>query len=275
MTNTPSDIQEVSDFYELMRNYWIELSGFGATDASVMLNFGYWSSGTLNLHDAQHALVRKLVAALPPSVSGGTGVEIGCGIGGISISVLKLLPSARMVGVDISLKQLALAQRNGLDFGVSERFYALQGDSMDLPCADAEFDFSLCIESSFHYIDKASFFSECFRTLRPGGVAIVADITCSNPEGVRFRHGNHFESVDHYRQCISATGFKLLCEEDIGPQVYAPLYNHVLKFNGRQRSAVSRYWSRVLSNYLQLAEVGEMGYHFFVVQKPLAAPLHP
>ena len=35
------------------------------------------------------------------------------------------------------------------------------------------FDFSLCIESSFHYDDKETFFAENFRVLKPGGILLL------------------------------------------------------------------------------------------------------
>jgi len=272
-SHSVDSVQEVTGFYDMMRSYWNELSGFDAPEPTIMLNFGYWPEGVANLRNAQFALLKKITANLTKFQTEGAGLEIGCGIGGISISVLQQLPGARIVGVDISEHQLSLAKRNAEKDQVQDRFLAQLGDSMDLPFPDARFDFCLCIESSFHYIDKRAFFEECFRTLKPGGLAIIADITCSNLEGVLFRHGNHFEAVQQYRDHIDACGFQLLSQEDIGPQVYLPLYKHVLAFNRQRRNQVARYWSRVLRNYWLLAEAAEMGYHIFVVQKPEEAPL--
>jgi len=264
-------VHEVSDFYAQNRDYWIALGSKAAAPPTVMLNFGYWSNGVDHLYEAQQSLVHRIIASIPRD--GAQGVEVGCGIGGISINVLKQLPHARMTGVDIAEGQLALAQANARAHGVQDRFQAQQGDSMALPLQDNAFDFGLCIESSFHYDNKPAFFGEIFRTLRPGGHAVVADITCSRVQGVRFRQGNYFESAETYHGLIRDAGFELVSTEDIGPQVYGPLYQHVHEFNAGQpngRSRISKYWSLVLNNYRELAQDGDMGYHIFVLKKPEA-----
>ena len=259
---------EIIDFYAMIRDYWRDLTAFRSPGPTVMLNFGYWAEGATDLHHAQQAFADLIIRHLPVPLRAGRGLEIGCGIGGISIGVLQRLPQAHLVGVDISEPQLALAAHNAAQAGLAARFLPLPGNSMDLPLPDEAFDFTLCIESSFHYPDKPRFLQENFRVLKPGGTAILADITCTHPEHVRFRQGNHFEAPAFYREHIVRAGFVLQHEQDIGPQVYAPLYRHVREFNPQHRSAVSKYWSMVLSNYDKLQQAGEMGYHLFVMSKP-------
>jgi SAM-dependent methyltransferase len=261
--------QEISDFYALIREYWAALSSEGAAERSFMLNFGYWRSGMVALHEAQAAFLQRILAEVPQAPQFQRGVEVGCGIGGISVNVLRHRAQVHMTGVDISPAQLALARANALERGVSERFAAVEGNSMDLPFADGAFDFLLCIESSFHYEDKPRFLQEALRTLRPGGQAVVADITCRSPQRVKFRQGNHFEAPQTYLRWMEQAGFELLGWEDFGAQVYAPLHHCVLEFNRKHRSPVGKYWAMVLSNYSQLAESGDMGYCLFSLRKPL------
>lgn len=261
--------REISDFYALIREYWAALSSEGASERSIMLNFGYWRPGMTALHEAQAAFLARILAEVPAEPAAQRGLEIGCGIGGISVNVLRQRPGVRMTGVDIAPDQLALACSNAQEHGVQERFEALQGNSMALPFADAQFDFTLCIESSFHYEDKPQFLREAFRTLKPGGHAVVADITCRKPERVRFRQGNHFEAPEQYLEWMAQAGFELVGWEDFGAQAYAPLHQCVLDFNRQHRSQVGKYWALVLNNYRELAAAGDMGYCLFSLRRPL------
>ena len=264
-----SDIHSVPAFYLHFVDYWKALSAPAAGEPSRMLNFGYWPAGVRDLHDAQIALLDRIVALCPRPLGADRGLEIGCGIGGISLNLLRRHPALHMSAVDISDSQLAQARDNAAEMGVAERFTTCQGSSMALPLPAAAFDFALCIESSFHYEDKQRFFDEMARVLRPGGFAIVADITCSDLGPLRFRRNNHFESADSYLRMQRQAGFEPLQQEDIGAQVYRPLREHIAAFNARQRSSLGKYWSMVSHNYVELSDAGLMGYHLFSMRKPV------
>jgi ubiquinone/menaquinone biosynthesis C-methylase UbiE len=237
-----------------------------------MLNFGYWPATVEHLFDAQQRFVHEIWETLPDREKLHSGLEIGCGIGGICINLLRNTRTLSMTGLDISPQQLALAQQNAASAGVGSRLALRKGSSMDLPFDDHAFDFTLCIESTFHYEDKASFFAENFRVLVPGGYAVVADITCEDAEKVKYRRGNHFEARQSYIDCAQGAGFVVESVKDLGPYVYRPLHAWITSFNRRQRVPSGKYWSVVLHNYEQLASLGLMGYHLFLLHKPSTAP---
>lgn len=267
-TNHLHQETEISDFYQHIRDYWMLLSSSTQGEPSNMLNFGYWPEPVKDLFEAQQCFTREIRDSLPEYQNLVQGLEIGCGIGGISINMLKELPALSMTALDISPQQLSLATQNAGLARVDSRLTLCQGNAMDLPFASDTFDFTLCIESTFHYEDKASFFAENFRVLRPGGYAVLADITCEDVDQIRYRRGNHFESKQKYINHALTTGFVLESVKDIGPAVYQPLHEHVVNFNRKQRVPSGKYWSVVLHNYEQLAALGLMGYHFFLLKKP-------
>jgi len=165
---------------------------------------------------------------------------------------------------------LAQACTQAQALGLASRFTPLQSNAMAVALPDACMDFTLCIESSFHYPDKGAFLRENFRVLKPGGSALVADITCANPALVRFRKGNHFASGRAYASWGREAGFTLAHHIDIGPMVFGPLLKHVMAFNAAQasRDRRGRYWEMVLANYVRVQAQGLMGYELLVFQKP-------
>jgi MPBQ/MSBQ methyltransferase len=261
--------EQITNFYRHIRAYWESLSTSSAGQKSGILNFGYWPDGSDDLYQAQQNLLDKVRSGMDPAVHSASGLEIGCGIGGISIGMLKARPSLNMTAIDISAEQLDIARQNAIDNDVLARLRLTECSAMALAFDTAHFDFTLCVESSFHYDDKAAFMQENFRVLKPGGQAILVDITCENNAGVTYRHGNHFEGRAYYVALAEATGFSVESFEDIGPAVYQPLHRHIVAYNKRQRQASGKYWSVVLRNYANLAGQGTMGYHIFRLRKPV------
>lgn len=260
---------EISVFYKHIRSYWGRLSSSQCGQDSGMLNFGYWENDCPDLYLAQQNLLEKVYATLDHQACTETGLEIGCGIGGISIGLLSKMPASRMTSIDISSDQLTVARQNAESAGVLSRLNFREDDSMSLSFCDNSFDFTLCIESSFHYDNKEGFFAENFRVLKPGGQAVLADITCEDVGRVAFRRGNHFEGRRRYVEMAEEAGFVVELVEDIGSLVYQPLYRHILEFNKKNKELNGKYWSVVLHNYARLASVGLMGYCFFRLRKPL------
>ena len=260
-------MEQVGDFYAWIRDYWTEMGRNADGACSGMLNFGLWEMNTATMFDAQENL-RQLVAnslgKLPP---GARGLDIGCGIGGAAIRLVQERDVA-LTCLDLVPAQLEISRESARKAGVADRIEFRLGSSMDMPFQDERFDFSYCIESSFHYPDKLAFFSENCRVLKPGAPAVVADITCEDDALVTFRSGNHFCAVGELWQLMIASGFSIEDVIRIGDRVFKPLQAYVEKFSAGRRNTLRRYWNLVLKNYSALSARGKMGYEIFVLRKP-------
>jgi len=113
---------------------------------------------------------------LPDGVDGCAGravLEVGCGTGEGLNFLSRLVPGARMTGLDLSPKAIARAEAT-LARGESLRF--VHGDAEKLPFDDSSVDVLINIESSHTYPDLGRFLHEAARVLRPGGTLSHIDV---------------------------------------------------------------------------------------------------
>ena len=258
--------QHVGDFYAWSRDYWIELGLSDKGTSSGMLSFGLWEKDTINMFDAQENLRKTVMACLGDLQFGAYGLEIGCGIGGAAVKLAQER-DVILTCMDLVPAQLDIGKKLAKQALLEDKIQFRQGSSMDMPFQDRTFDFSYCIESSFHYPDKTAFFRESFRVLKPGGIAVVADITCKNNSLVTFKKDNYFCSIDDYLKLMCDAGFTVEKTIRIGAQVFQPLRAYVEKFNTGKRNKLYRYWNLVLKNYEDLFNLNSMGYDIFIMRK--------
>ena len=258
---------KIGDFYNWIRDYWGELSRDPGNGFSGLLNFGCWDTKPANLYKAQDRLFDVCVEGLRPFHANTKGLEVGCGIGGNSLR-LCLKEPVRMTAIDISEEQLKIAQQLAIDAGCEHKIRYMFGDSMEMPFEAEMFDFSICIESTFHYSAIDRFVAEQVRVLKPGAMAVIADITCEKVSKVRFQAGNNFYSVDYMAGLLESSGLEILNLNRIGAYVFEPLYKYVRDYNVNCKLKVAKYWNLVLYNYANLAQKGLMGYDIYLVKKP-------
>jgi len=259
-------LRPVGDFYAWSRDYWIELGRSKDGVSSGMLTFGLWDPGTQSMFEAQENLLQLIVHSLGELPPAARGLDIGCGIGGAAVR-LAGERDVTLTCMDLVPAHLEIGRKRAQRAGMAGRIKFRLGSSMNMPLADESFDFSCCIESSFHYPDKQAFFHENFRVLKPGGVAVLADITCEDNSLVTFRNDNYFIAIEEMQRLIRATGFSVESTENIGDRVFRPLLRYVEKFNAGRRDKLRRYWNLVLKNYAVLSDQGKMGYEVFVLRK--------
>ena len=259
-------MRPVGDFYVWTRDYWTDLGrskdGFG----SGMLTFGLWDPSTQSMFEAQENLRQLVVRSLGELPPAARGLDIGCGIGGAAVRLARER-DVTLTGMDLVPAHLEIGRKRTQKAGMAQRIKFRLGSSMNMPFANETFDFSYCVESSFHYPDKQAFCRENFRVLKPGGVAVLADITCEDNSLVTFRKDNYFCGADEMRRLIRAAGFTVESTESIGDRVFQPLLRYVEKFNAGRRDKLRRYWNLVLRNYAALFDQGKMGYEIFVLRK--------
>lgn len=115
---------------------------------------------------AQDAMVAAHLAHLQPA-NGQAVLDVGCGIGGTLRLLNAALARARLVGLNIDQRQLAVAAEiapqndNTLEWRL--------GDASAPADEEGAFDRVLSIEAMFHFPSAARFLAGARRRLRPGG----------------------------------------------------------------------------------------------------------
>jgi ubiquinone/menaquinone biosynthesis C-methylase UbiE len=117
---------------------------------------------------------RRIVGSLASLEKDSTIVDLGTGPGILSIELHKLLPQAKIIGVDLSSDMLEIAKINAGEAGMSSyetrlgraEEIAIESDSVNL----------VVTQSSFHeWEDPQKGLSEIFRVLKPSSSLILKD----------------------------------------------------------------------------------------------------
>ncbi|HEY6816098.1 MAG TPA: methyltransferase domain-containing protein [Croceibacterium sp.] len=246
------------------------------------VHHGYWRTGRESAAEAAEALVRLVAARLAPE-PGQRAVDIGCGYGATA-GWLAEHRGLEVTGFTLSQAQAAVGRtRPGFTCRVR--------DWLDNGLPDAAFERAYAIESSEHMVDKARFFSEARRVLKPGGRFVV----CAWLEGdgtppwqVRHllepicREGRlpSMGSRSDYEALAAAAGFRLLGYDDISREVRRTWTICLSRLAGRlltdrevrrlalSRATQSRDFILSLPRLILALRGGAMRYGVFVWERP-------
>lgn len=186
------------------------------------VHHGYWCTGRETPTEATAALVRLVEEWLGPE-PGDRLCDIGCGYGATAADLLAR-HEVTITGLTLSAAQARIAGAR------SPAFQCLRRDWLDNGLGDALFDRAYAIESSEHMVDKARFFTEARRVLRPGGRLVVCawlEGEAASPWQVRHlllpicREGRlpSMGSRADYEELAARAGFALGGYQDISAQV--------------------------------------------------------
>jgi tocopherol O-methyltransferase len=141
--------------------------------ANLALHFGYYEAG---IHSHAMALenTNSVLAGLARVCPGDRVLDAGCGLGGSSCW-LAAKRGASVIGITPVTFQVDQATHIAARRGLSDRVSFECADYTGAPFPDASFDVVWALESLCHAPNKAAFYKEASRLLRPGGRLIVAE----------------------------------------------------------------------------------------------------
>ena len=171
------DLRPIQHYYD---ETWHDYRWLWLNPSNYAIHFGYWDDRTRKHADA----LNRLNAALAERIGiqhGARILDAGCGVGGSAIWLAETF-AARVVGITPVASQVERARRFGVQRGVSDRVRFAKEDYLHTSFPDASFDVVWALESICHAADKAGFYREARRLLRPGGrLGIVEYLRTARP----------------------------------------------------------------------------------------------
>lgn len=150
-------------------------------------------------------------------LAGASVLDIGCGLGGLDVHLVKQHKVGKVTGIDIDPGLIQRCERLAKKSGVREQTEFVCVEPGPLPFADASFDAVTSKDSIIHIADKHGLAADIFRVLKPGGWFAASDWLAGydgkpSPEMQAYLIAEGFDfgiaSANTYRLAMEAAGFE-------------------------------------------------------------------
>lgn len=170
-----------------------------------------------HMHIGGAAAARGLIAAMGLT-PGQNVLDAGCGPGAVA-QLLHEMAGCTVTGIDLNPVYINTARASGVG-----RFDV--GSVLDMPYEAAEFDAAITMHVAMNIADKAAFYAELARVIRPGGGLGVYDIMAgAGIDDMKYplpwcddARGNFLETPDRVCTLLEGCGFDMVrftdCTED-------------------------------------------------------------
>jgi phosphoethanolamine N-methyltransferase len=213
-----------------------------------------WGDGFLSPGGPQ--AVRAIVAGL--DLEAKTVLDIGCGLGGLD-EVLAGEFGAQVTGVDVADLIVTLGRERIARSALKDRVDIRRIEPGPLPFGDASFDMVFGKDAWLHIPDKAAFFAEVFRVLKPAGIVTCGDwMKSPGPYSSDMEYFFKMEGLTYnlvtlaeYGRFVHGAGFTDVSLTDITDLYQVGAQEELARMNGPLHDLLTR-------------EIGAEGRDFFI-----------
>ena len=138
----------------------------------------------------KHAL-REIVDGTPQQI-----LDVACGTGDSTIAIAAAAGSgSRVIGADISEGMMALVMEKAAHEGVHDRIRLQVADGENLPYEEGTFHRVTCAFGIRNFEHKEKGLQEFYRVLRPGGKAVILELSVPRNKTVRWLYDLYFMHI--------------------------------------------------------------------------------
>jgi len=150
-------------------------------------------------------------------LSKATVLDIGCGSGGITVSLVSDYGAQKVIGIDVETDVCQVASQRVKKLGLEKNIDIVRVKPGGFPYDDAFFDVVFSKDSIVHIEDKEQLAKEVFRVLKPGGHFLGSDWLRSNDDApsTEMLHylkledlGFEMASPNRYSHALTKAGFQ-------------------------------------------------------------------
>src|SRR5690606_34721203 len=108
---------------------------------------------------------------------GETAIDLCCGTCDWTISLAEASGTGKIIGLDFSENMLEFGRQKVERIGLSASIELVHGNAMELPFADAQFDYATIGFGLRNVPDYAKVISEMRRVVKPGGQVVCLELS--------------------------------------------------------------------------------------------------
>ena len=168
-----------------------------------------------NMHGGGAQATREMMALLSPAPDQHL-LDIGSGVGGPA-RILAAETGVKVTGIDLTAEFCDVAQMLTEKTGLSGLVGFQHGSALELPFQDESFDGAYSHNVTMNIPDKASFYAEAHRVVKPGGLFVSVGLA-EGPDGppvfpvpwAKVPEDSHLVNPDETCRLIEEAGFEII-----------------------------------------------------------------